>query len=388
MIKHWLRAIHIDSRWTPFVLLAVLGLECVAYFSQFHDMGIVAAIKAALKSAPLQLALFAALLWQLPGLISLFGFKFASKRRVMANVSIFILVFALVGELSLRLIYHDGESFSQGGLISDQFYGDIKLNKYDRSRGPQIDEAVGTAASPKLHVMVQGDSFTWGQGVRRVDDIYTTQLLGRLREQYPWAEMAVLAKRGREIDGQIEQLRKWGAEIAPDLIIYQWHITDVEQSGVPRPSAMAAPWSLLFFNKTLLAHSYLWFFLDHQARLLLPSPSRSYKDYIRESYLPQTPGWQTFIDKFGRWAVLAKTFTPNIIIFLPAQATDKGIEDAFVRVAKKFGFTVFRGGDITQRYPSSPFDPHPGRAAHKIFADRLYELTSDMLSLPKPLQPR
>jgi hypothetical protein len=40
--------------------------------------------------------------------------------------------------------------------------------------------------------------------------------------------MAVLARPGREIDEHVQQLKKWGHELQPDVIIYQWYINDDE----------------------------------------------------------------------------------------------------------------------------------------------------------------
>jgi len=284
-----------------------------------------------------------------------------------------------MGESLLRIIYIDGETFSHSGLISDKFYQDIIENKYDKSRGPEIDNSTNTNHSQKLHIMVQGDSYTWGQGIRKDEDIYTSQLLKRIRQKKPEAQMAVLAKRGREIDGHIDQLKHWSSEIMPDVIIYQWHITDIERSRSDRPEGITPPWSIFFLHNWLIKNSFLWFFLDHQARLVLPAPSHSYADYIKESYTPGTPGWEIFRNKFEAWAKLAKKQTPNIIVFLPAQSTDDNIESAFIEMAKKMELIVLRNGDVTKQHPSSMFDRHPNPTAHKIFADNLYQICDNLM---------
>jgi len=111
--------------------------------------------------------------------------------------------------------------------------------------------------------------------VRDERDLYSTPLLGLLREVNPGLDIAVLARGGPEIDGHLEQLRKYGAEVQPDITIYQWCVNDMEFAG-PLESSHGPYrlWRKLFLNEVLGQLSYLWYLSDFALNRLLPAPER------------------------------------------------------------------------------------------------------------------
>lgn len=160
--------------------------------------------------------------------------KIRKLGKLALGVGVFATVFFLAGELMLRLVFLEGESFgSHGGPLVKRFERDFRFNRFDGpSRGP---EPSGPKHSHGTRILIQGDSITWGQGVRNEQQLFTSRLLARLRETNVSVDMAVLARPGREIDGHLQQLKKWGRKLWPDVIIYQWYINDIELEKEHRP---------------------------------------------------------------------------------------------------------------------------------------------------------
>jgi len=191
-----------------------------------------------------------------------------NTKRYAVGLFVFILIFFATGELALRLWFWNGLSFSSRfGPIIERFERRFEFNRFDGpSRGPEI---AGPRRPNSVRVLVQGDSITWGQGVQREQELFTNRLLMMLRRDNPDTEMAVLARTGREIDGHLMQIAKWGEEIDPDIIIYQWFVNDVDIDDKSlRPNRRV--WRRLFFHRTFVRHSYFWFFLDSNLDRVLP----------------------------------------------------------------------------------------------------------------------
>jgi len=223
---------------------------------------------------------------------------------------------------------------------------------------------------------------TWGQGVRREQDLFTSVLLEEFRQEASPVEIAVLAQPGREIDGHLAQLRRWGAEVDPDIIVYQWFINDLELSYAGRPSC-TQPWHGLFFSNFLLRYSYFWFLLDDRLTAIWPAGGRSYGEYVLESFEGDTPEWRAFRRVFEEWAKEARKLTPHVLVVLyPFDAGHfrYGRIHAQMRdLAESVGVTSLDLFDAEPRFRAesrrlraSRFDPHPGPEAHHLMADAVH----------------
>jgi uncharacterized protein YeaO (DUF488 family) len=143
--------------------------------------------------------------------------------------------------------------------------------------------------------------------------LYPSLLGQRLRSIDPGVEVAVLARPGREIDGHLAQLHKWGKEIAADLIIYEWYINDLEIDKSDRPGRDRG-WRRFVFPGFVTQRSYLWYFLDYRIGTLLPVTR--YEDYMRAHFHRDSEGWRAFAEQFHAWAAEAKQLTPNVLVAL------------------------------------------------------------------------
>jgi lysophospholipase L1-like esterase len=242
-----------------------------------------------------------------------------------------------------------------------------------------------------MRILIQGDSITWGQGVRNEEQLFSNQLLTRLRGTSVPVDMAVLAQPGREIDGHFQQLMKWGHELQPDVIIYQWYINDMELDKESRPRTNRI-WRHLFFHSALRKYSYLWFFLDFSLDTLLPSPALSYESYISSHFKEGSAGWSLFERYFSHWAILAKELTPRVVVVLyPHMSLKDGVPPAIrpeivdihtrmlslcrtnniACVDLSTSLTTF---DDSRAVRVTAFDNHPSAEVHRVMAEALSEV--------------
>lgn len=234
----------------------------------------------------------------------------------MTTYLIVVVITAIVSfglaEGYLRIAYADGMSFSSHmGPLVRRFERDFHFNRFDGpSRGPEV---VGPKPKGSVRILIQGDSITWGEGVQDESLLYSSRLGEDLRSANAQAEVAVLAYPGREIDGHVAQLDKWGGEIAPDIIIYQWFINDLELDKSHRPGSDRG-WRKLVFPGFLTNRSYLWYLLDYRiSTWLYPVP---YVDYMRDHFARDSAGWRLFAEQFHAWATEAKRLTPRVLVAL------------------------------------------------------------------------
>ena len=296
-----------------------------------------------------------------------------------------LVIFGVTGELALRAYFWNGESFSRhyGPIVREFEKGFRVHSELDGSRGPTID-ADDEAASPRI--LIQGDSVTWGQGVRLEADIYTSRTLAALRAGgYPSAVMEVFALGGWEMDSHVAAIERHGKRCRPDVIVYQWLVNDCEiDCKARRPGGGVAPWRSLFVHPILARTSYLWFFLDDRLVNLSGPGMDAYYGYLRAEFTGDTPAWRTFERSFVRWARYAKSLTPDVIVLLYPDEPVGAIRQRVAALCERESVAVldlqsaFDSHDgPEQELSASPYDRHPSATAHDILAR---ELTTALLA--------
>jgi hypothetical protein len=232
---------------------------------------------------------------------------------------LFSLVLALAaGEVFIRLVYWDGGSQTSGGPGNKKFE---YLFSEEGKRGPTVKNPQGPGVT---RILVQGDSITFGAGVKDWKDLYPYRLLRLLNQSGKAYDMEVLAEAGWEIDSHRYHLSQNGERLHPDVIIYQWYINDLEIQKEGRPVNGFLFWRNIFFHETLMKYSFLYNFLDKKLENLVPSSNRTYAQYIIEDYADKTPGWYLFDLEFHNWATLAKVYAPRRILMLYPSLPYKG----------------------------------------------------------------
>jgi hypothetical protein len=309
---------------------------------------------------------------------------FRRARLILPGLAFSIVLMFVTGELVLRLVYWDGMSFgAHGGPIVRRFERHFQQNRFPDSRGPDYE---GPKKDGTIRVMIQGDSITWGQGIRREQDIYPYLLLERLRRQHPNTEMAVIAKPGRDLDGHYSLLLTYGRELEPDVIIYQWYINDLEMGQREQRSLPGGRvWRHLFFHRILVQLSYFWFYLDFHFNALLPSSVIDYEKFLAERFSSDTPYWQKYENTFRLWVQEATLLTPRVVMLLYPRmlsAEPETLEPVYNRMRELCASTGVEVIDFrkvladvrgnVEAVAVNRFDGHPNRAIHKRIGDALY----------------
>ena len=167
-----------------------------------------------------------------------------------------------------------------------------------------------------------GDSISWGLGVRDWSAVWTERLAQALERRGGPLEMAVLADQGRDMWQHLAALEEWGSRVHPDVLIYQWHVNDVEVVG-HRPQFQRA-WQRWSQHDRLRKFSYLYYFVDHMASSWLPQTERSYVDYMLQDFRPGSYEWAEFERAFHSFATRAGEIAPTRLIVLYPQVPFRG----------------------------------------------------------------
>ncbi|VAX16553.1 hypothetical protein MNBD_NITROSPINAE01-1618 [hydrothermal vent metagenome] len=226
---------------------------------------------------------------------------------------------AVAGEAFLRLIYIDGGKTTSGGPGNLPFEATFNSNS-SSARWPVVK---GNKKNGVKRILVQGDSITWGNGVREWTDLYPYQLLKRLNQNDEKFEMTAIAHPGLEIIDHRINLANSVTEIAPDIILYQWFVNDLEISK-DRPENKMTIWRDFLPHETMRNMSYLYFFLDNRLETLLPPLNRSYSEYMREDFTYGTEKWSTYASEFHKWATLATSYSNRVVMALYPALPFKG----------------------------------------------------------------
>ncbi len=178
-----------------------------------------------------------------------------------------------------------------------------------------------TPGVPRL--VVFGDSVSWGYGVRDWADLWPELLVRDLaRETGATHQLGLLAAPGRNMGEHLAEMRALKSELAPDVLIYQWYVNDLEVAGL-RPDAERR-WHRWPWHQQLRRHSYLYFFLDNRLSTFLPPPTRSYRDYILQDFNPGSVEWSEYERLFHSFAVHAKEIARRRMMVLYPQVPFAG----------------------------------------------------------------
>ena len=221
----------------------------------------------------------------------------------------------IAGEVALRIIYNDG------GKTTSEGPGGKGFNYTFLGNGERF-ASNGLPKKPEgQKIFIQGDSITYGWGVRDWEAIYPNILYKKLVEANEKYEVAVKAIPNRELDFHRAKLYEMADNVDPDIIIYQWYNNDIEleychtnQCGMPENKTSF--WRKFAMHEWLKGHSYLYFFLDIRLAMLRPDYNRSYIEYLTDDFAEGTMKGQRFRTEFYRWATVATAYADRVIVML------------------------------------------------------------------------
>jgi hypothetical protein len=201
--------------------------------------------------------------------------------------------------------------------------------------------------------------------------------------------MAVLAYPGRDLDEHLEQLAKWGKELDPDVIIYQWYVNDMDLDGSTRVPPYDWIWRIDRIHARLAPYSYLYFLTEYSLSLLLDpfTGAPSYTERLASHFAADGEPWRNASLALAEWAALAKGLTPRVLVAIyPELTIDPGeplrmeagmeeLQSRFEALCQREQVAVVDLGDSIRRFEDSrqlkatAFDGHPSAAAHRAMAE-------------------
>ena len=228
-------------------------------------------------------------------------------RAVLLGIG--VLLFVVVGEAALRVVFHDAGKRTLGGPGGRTF----DHQTIDGEKRGRLDTGPKTPGIPR--VMVVGDSISYGLGVYDWRDTWPELLARQLERAGRLHQFAVFAVPGNDMPQHLETMRGRMRQVQPDVLIYQWYVNDIEAMS-HRPT-LEQPWQRMPWHETLRSWSYLYFVLDHRLAQLLARPHHSYVDYLRNEFVPGTLEWTEFEREFHEFAVLAERVPRRILMLYP-----------------------------------------------------------------------
>jgi lysophospholipase L1-like esterase len=243
-------------------------------------------------------------------------------------------------------------------------------------------------------IVAIGDSFTWGDKIAKTEDTWPSKLEGNLRQAYPGANIQVInfGQRGFTTYNENERLRRLGWQFSPDLLLVEFVANDALPSGPyfqREPEAwMSPPVRLLpdLFTRGAINNSALLAWVQDRLSMMGTPYHLRYLQLYRED----ADGWRqmkTAIREIGdsthtRGVPAVYVLHP---LFIPGEWTVenyplRSIHERVTAVASEAGLHVIdllpvyaaQGGDW-QRWWATPWDSHPGVAAHALTARVLAE---------------
>jgi hypothetical protein len=233
-------------------------------------------------------------------------------KTFLFSVLTITLAFALAAlgfEVVLRVVFRDRGRTTSLGPGGDREAFEYTYNAPDL-RAPVV--ARGPRRPGVTRILIQGDSITWGHGVRDWHDLYPDRLLRLLNRDGERYELAVIANPGRETFDHAVTLATYLEEISPDIILYQWYVNDLEHDKERRPRDSEVLWRRWPFHDTARKQSFLYFLLDHR----LDTTPKRYLSYLREEFAEWNPAWHTYEQQFHNWAEAATANSERAILML------------------------------------------------------------------------
>ncbi len=240
-------------------------------------------------------------------------------------------------------------------------------------------------------IAVLGDSFTWGDKIAKTDSTWPALLEDELRRRLPGGGVEVInmAQRGYTTANEAEVLRRLGWQFEPSVVIIQFFVNDALPSGpnlarrggewlMPRRSILPAR-----FRSGSVASSALLGLLEGRLNALL-NGSRPYLRF-EELYREDAHGWRQARDAMREIAESAASReVPALLVLFPHLVPGSWSPETYplreihakvAAHAEAVGFHVLdltvqfaeRGGDW-RRWWATPYDSHPGLAAHAAAA--------------------
>ncbi len=271
-------------------------------------------------------------------------------------------------------------------------------NLYFRSRHVRPD--LSLPASTQTTILVLGDSYSWGDHIHALSNVWPYVMEDHLRAQGHDVRVVNLAQGGFTTVNEVELLERNGWNLNPSIILLQYLVNDPLPSGpdfqreggawLLTPAPPLLPWPRL--HRWLERHSYAYSWFNETWRSArannLHQPDRTFTDLYRDDFA----GWQASTQAIHQLAVSARNRNIPVLVVIPPIFTPENISldergyrytDLHAKAAEAFRrnnlerldlLTTFAAANPdTQSWWVLPVDGHPNLAAHRLIGQTLAE---------------
>jgi len=267
-----------------------------------------------------------------------------------------------------------------------------------------LDLDAFTPRPEKLTILGIGDSFTYGFGVQKEENIFLKILEKRLQEKRTLPVTTINAgKPAANIEDYLKTctlILEKGQDIllpgwTPDLLVLNIFINDPEIKVNGR-TPYVKNWHLVpFRGDALIRHSYLYLYIYHKFNRAVEALGfkPSYKDHLLKLYNPDGNYWKQFEKQFAAIVELCQQKDiPVVVSILPILAQFDTYQytkahDSLHELFNESGIPYVDMLDYLKNEDYStlwinPFDAHPNEKAHKIIGESLYQFIESRHLLP------
>lgn len=294
-------------------------------------------------------------------------------------------------EISLRIYLKDDYSVPSHRDWLFRKNWDSKLANLN-SLGHRDHEFSVVKPHDTFRILTIGDSLTFGEGVKQIDDIYTEILEKKLNENHSSTKYEVLnvAQKGINVKEYLSVLRDPGLSYQPDLVMIGFYINDIEADKSKRPkNSIIIPESLHWI---LSRFSYLYFYTSH--RFIGWINKGDYHEYYLAYTSPGSRDWNRFVSYWKDILSLCETNrVKTLVIILPhlSKLDDSHLFTSVYRNVEELSKN--NGAEVLNLFPAVKghkpsdlwigiTDSHPNEKAHRIFANAIYKYIKEKKLVP------
>ncbi|MBN1994163.1 MAG: SGNH/GDSL hydrolase family protein [Anaerolineae bacterium] len=305
------------------------------------------------------------------------------KRRILENLTLGLLglfIILMMAEIYFKLFFAqtDGYTFVLAAQNWRQKYWQPINSLGYRDREWTPEDVAG-----KTRVMVVGDSFVAGTGIKNYEDRFPNQLAKLLGPEYA---VFVVASPGWSTENEIKAMIDYPH--APDILILSYFINDIEQAaynrGFERPEFVSRPtgiWGSLVNNSYALNFLYWrWY------RFTQPPPRPDYLTWIASLYRNPELWWQHRQELFTIIEGAHAENIPLLVVVFPSLddvEKSRSITQIVVDFFREQNVPVLDissllAGRDPAETTTSPLDAHPNQAVNLEIAGQLYQMIRDI----------
>jgi len=301
-------------------------------------------------------------------------------------------------EVVLHVKYHDVQIGGGGSPSRYTFYP-----KYYHLNNDGFRDTPHSLRKPEgtYRIVIVGDSFTFGSGVKRIDDLYFKILEKKLQQAYPKEtfESVSLARKGWNTAQEFEAFRRRGIYYDPDLVIIGYTLNDADRPAIKSRLSRAFHHDHLLpypYGKFLFATSFAYCIIEKKLKAL---PFLREDNNIREAFYKEIYNGdnlkhhETILRDFI--AFIHRRDRGVIVVLFPAVGLIYNSDYPYFEIHQFVAQTVKGAGaeflDLSDPLKKSgipnltinEFDGHPNEEVHRIAGTELFNVIRRNGFLPR-----